>query len=161
MMSNRRIRHLSVCLGISMPLALGACSSSEPSSPKASTSKSSASDGAEAAKSVLEKGIIEMDSLNGGSGVLKRNVGNTLASVPDDVVSVAFAFTCIGGEKVELTLTTSGKDAASGTVVCDGSIFQRSINTAESGPVAFSAVTADGSSGGYAYAYYVEKKNES
>ncbi|MGI5368891.1 hypothetical protein [Streptomyces iakyrus] len=161
MISGRRVRYLSIYLGISMPLAVGACGSSEPSPPKASTSKTSASDGAEAAKSVLEKGIIEMESLSDGGGVMERHFGNSLTSVPDNVLSVAFAFTCTGGEKVKLTLTTAGKDAASGTLVCDGSIFQKSINTAESGPVGFSAVTADGTSGGYAYAYYVEKKNHS
>ncbi|WP_030850186.1 hypothetical protein [Streptomyces sp. NRRL S-475] len=161
MISGRRVRYLSICLAISMPLAVGACSSSELPPPKTSTSKTSASDGAEAAKSVLEKGIIEMESLGDGSGVLQRNFGNSLVSVPDNVLSLAFAFTCTGGAKVKLTLTTAGKDAAAGTLVCDGSIFQQSINTAESGPVGFSAVTADGASGGYAYAYYVEKKNHS
>ncbi|MFI2501230.1 hypothetical protein [Streptomyces sp. NPDC018693] len=161
MINGRRIRHLSICLGISMPLAVGACSSSEPSPPNASASKTSASDGAEAAKSVLEKGIIEMESLSNGSGVLERNFGNTLTSVPDNVLSVTFAFTCTGGGKVKLALTAAGKDAASGAPLCDGSIFQRSVDTAESGPVAFSAVTADGTSGGYAYAYYVEKKEHS
>ncbi|MFF8016119.1 hypothetical protein [Streptomyces sp. NPDC007929] len=161
MISGRRVRHLFICLGISMPLAVGACSSGESSPPKVSTSKTSASDGAEAAKSLLEKRIVEMESLSGGSGVLERRFGNTLESVPDDVLSVAFAFTCTGGEVVKLAITSAGNDASSGTLVCDGSIFQRSVNTTESGPVALSAVTSDGTSGGYAYAYYVEKKQHS
>ncbi|WP_073875301.1 hypothetical protein [Streptomyces sp. CB00316] len=100
-----------------------------------------------------------MESLGEGDGVLQQQFGNTLASVPEDVLSVSFALTCTGGAKVALTFRLAGKEVASaaGTHACDGStIFQRSIGTTESGPLGFSAVATGAESGGYAY--YLEKK---
>ncbi|MFF0509202.1 hypothetical protein ACFYUH_37255 [Streptomyces fimicarius] len=81
--------------------------------------------------------------------------------MPEDVLSVSFAFTCTGGDEVALAFRLGGKEVASaaGTHVCDGStIFQRSIETAGAGSLGFSAVTTGAGSGGYAYGYYSEKK---
>lgn len=115
---------------------------------------------AEAAKSVLDRGIVAMESLGGGYGGLERQFGNTHPATPDDVLSVSFAFTCTGGATVALTFTTADKDvpSAAGTQVCDGSIFQRSIDTSKPGPLEFSAALTGSEGGGYAYAYYAEKK---
>ncbi|MDX2295389.1 MULTISPECIES: hypothetical protein [Streptomyces] len=41
---------------------------------------------------MLEKGVVAMDSLGGGSGGLRRQFGHTHAATPDDVLSVSFAF---------------------------------------------------------------------
>ncbi|MEU0160045.1 hypothetical protein ABZ154_14700 [Streptomyces sp. NPDC006261] len=165
----RAVRRVAVALSVAALLGAGACGPSDQAEPSsespsvtgpgsATAEKSSA---AEAAKSVLEKGIVNIESLGEGDGVLQRQFGNTLASVPEDVLSVSFAFTCTGGAKVALAFRLAGKEVASaaGTHVCDGAtIFQRSIGTAESGPLGFSAVATGAESGGYAYAYHSEKK---
>ncbi|MYX14921.1 hypothetical protein GTY67_16260 [Streptomyces sp. SID8374] len=155
-------------MAVTALLGAGACSPSEQpesssTSPSVTGSASAAPDtsAAQTAKSVLEKGIVNMESLSDGDGGLQKQFGNTLASVPEDVLSVSFAFTCTGGAEVALTFRLAGKEVASaaGTHVCDGStIFQRSIDTPGSGPLGFSAVATGAESGGYAYAYYSEKK---
>lgn len=116
--------------------------------------------GAEAAKSVLERAFFTRESLGAGSGGLERQFGNTHPSAPDDVLSVTFAFTCTGGAKVALKIAVGDKDvpSAAGTQVCDGSIFQRSIDMSKPGPLGFSAAVTGSEGGGYAYAYYAEKK---
>ncbi|MFZ4266858.1 hypothetical protein [Streptomyces arboris] len=164
----RAARRVAVLLSVAALLGAGACGprdQPDPSStsPSVTGSASATPDtsAAEAAKSVLEKNIVNMESLGEGDGGLQKQFGNTLASVPEDVLSVSFAFTCTGGAKVALTFRLAGKEVASaaGTHVCDGStIFQRSIDTTGSGPLGFSAVATGAESGGYAYAYYSEKK---
>ncbi|MFI8323621.1 hypothetical protein [Streptomyces sp. NPDC085529] len=102
-----------------------------------------------------------MDSLGGGSGGLRRQFGDTHAATPDDVPSVSFAFTCTGGGTVALTFTAADNKevpSAAGTQVCDGSLFQRSIDTSTAGSLGFSAALTGPESGGYAYACYAEKK---
>lgn len=164
----RAVRRVGVALSVTALLGAGACNPSEQpesssTSPSVTGSAPAAPDtsAAEAAKSVLEKGIVNMESLSDGDGGLQKQFGNTLASVPEDVLSVSFAFTCTGGAKVALAFRLAGKEVASaaGTHVCDGStIFQRSIDTTGPGPLGFSAVATGAQSGGYAYAYYSEKK---
>ncbi|MYW29239.1 hypothetical protein [Streptomyces sp. SID2119] len=165
---SRAVRGVGVALSVIALLGAGACGpgdrpESSSKSPSASGSASVAPDtsAAEAAKSVLDKGIVNMESLGEGDGAVQKQFGNTLASVPEDVLSVSFAFTCTGGAEVALTFRLTGKEVASaaGTHVCDGStIFQRSIDTTGSGPLGFSAIATGAESGGYAYAYYSEKK---
>ncbi|MFZ4275596.1 hypothetical protein ACOZFM_23165 [Streptomyces arboris] len=118
---------------------------------------------ADEAKAVLEGLVVERESIGGGSGVLVPQFGNTHPATPDGVVSVTFAFTCTGGGEVKLRNEVRGKDvpSAAGTQTCDGSLYQTSVDV--SGPAAaigFMATPVEGDAdGGYAYAYYVEKKN--
>ncbi|MFJ8848000.1 hypothetical protein ACIRFF_34445 [Streptomyces cyaneofuscatus] len=158
----------------------GACSGGGESGPPSSSPSSSSSrtgepvgatpgtdSGATAladeAKAVLEGLVVERESIGGGSGVLVPQFGNTHPATPDGVVSVTFAFTCTGGGEVKLRNEVGGKDvpSAAGTQTCDGSLYQTSVDV--SGPAAaigFSATPVeDDADGGYAYAYYVEKKN--
>ncbi|MGW1293208.1 hypothetical protein [Streptomyces sp. NPDC002533] len=163
------VRCVAVALSLAALLGAGACGSGDRSgspsnSPSVTGSASVTPDpsGAEAAKALLDKGIVNMESLGEGDGELRKQFGNTLASMPEDVLSVSFAFTCTGGAEVALTFRLGGKDVASaaGTHLCDGStIFQRSIETAGADhPLGFSAVATGVGSGGYAYAFHSEKK---
>jgi hypothetical protein len=159
---------LSVALSVTTLLGVGACSSGEqsgsPSKSPGTTGSAPAATpdtaGAEAAKSVLEKTFVTRESLGGGSGGLQRQFGNTHPTTPDDVLSVTFAFTCTGGATVTLTFTVADKEvsSAAGTHVCDGSVFQRSVELPKPGPLGFSAAVTGSEGGGYAYAYYAEKK---
>ncbi|WP_406001052.1 hypothetical protein [Streptomyces sp. NBC_00829] len=167
-MDRRAVRRLSVGLSVTALLGAGACSPGEQSgSPsKSPTVTGSASTttpdtAGAAAKSVLERAFVTRESLGAGSGGLEGGpFGNTHPSAPDDVLSVTFAFTCTGGAKVALKIAVGDKDvpSAAGTQVCDGSIFQRSIDMSKPGPLGFSAAVTGSQGGGYAYAYYAEKK---
>ncbi|WP_326704673.1 hypothetical protein [Streptomyces cyaneofuscatus] len=118
---------------------------------------------ADEAKAVLEGLLVERESLGGGSGVLAPQFGNTHPATPEGVVSVTFVFTCTGGGEVKLRNEVEGKDvpSAAGTQECDGSLYQASVDVP--GPdasIGFTATPVENSAdGGYAYAYYVEKKN--
>ncbi|MEV7898441.1 hypothetical protein [Streptomyces cyaneofuscatus] len=118
---------------------------------------------ADEAKAVLEKLLVERESLGGGSGVLVPQFGNTHPATPDGVVSVTFVFTCTGGGEVKLRNKAGGKDvpSAAGAQKCDGSLFQTSVDVPEpDASIGFTATPVEESAdGGYAYAYYVEKKN--
>ncbi|MEV3990253.1 hypothetical protein AB0J57_15230 [Streptomyces sp. NPDC049837] len=76
------------------------------------------------------------------------------------MLSLTFAFTCTGKGKVTLKFSVAGKEMpkAAGTQVCDGSIFQRSIDVPKPGPVGFEATVSGSVNGDFAYAYYAEKK---
>ncbi|NEB40241.1 hypothetical protein G3I54_25520 [Streptomyces sp. SID14515] len=126
---------------------------------QAPTPTPDASDGEEA-KTLLEGTFVDMKSLGGGSGGLRPQFGNTHPATPDNVLSVTFAFACTGDGRVALTFTVAGKDvpAATGTQVCDGSVFQQSIELPEPGSVGFTGVVTGAEDGGYAYAYYPEKE---
>ncbi|MEU7006910.1 hypothetical protein [Streptomyces sp. NPDC046332] len=171
-MDGRAVRRLSaglpVALSVTALLGAGACSPGEQSgSPSKSPSVTGSAPAAtpdtadaEAAKSVLEGAFVGRQSLGGGSGGLQRYFGNTHPATPDDVLSVTFAFTCTGGATVALTFAAAGQDvpSAAGTQVCDGSVFQRSVELPEPGALGFSAVVTGSEDGGYAYAFYAEKK---
>ncbi|WP_137994194.1 hypothetical protein [Streptomyces vilmorinianum] len=122
----------------------------------------SARPGADVAKAVLEGAFVGRESLGSGSGQLQRQFGNTHPATPDGVLSVTFAFTCTGGADTKVALRFAVADAyvpsAEDTAVCDGSVFQRSIDVTKSGPFRFEAGLTGSEDGGYAYAYYVEKK---
>ncbi|MFJ7327044.1 hypothetical protein ACIQVN_12490 [Streptomyces cyaneofuscatus] len=118
---------------------------------------------ADEAKAVLEGLLVERESLGGGSGELAPKFGNTHLATPEGVVSVTFVFTCTGGGEVKLRNEVDGKDvpSAAGTQECDGSLYRTSVDVP--GPdasIGFTATPVENSAdGGYAYAYYVEKKN--
>ncbi|MFF2537770.1 hypothetical protein [Streptomyces cyaneofuscatus] len=153
----------------------GACSGGGESGPPSSPSSSSrtgeptgATGSGEAAvadeaKAVLEGLLVERESLGGGSGVLVPQFGNTHPATSDGVVSVTFVFTCTGGGEVKLRNEVEGKDvpSAAGTQKCDGSLFQTSVDVPKpDASIGFTATPVEESAdGGYAYAYYVEKKN--
>ncbi|MFF9838475.1 hypothetical protein [Streptomyces sp. NPDC013740] len=163
-------RGLSVALAVTALLGSGACSPSEQagsaskgrSAARSAPAATSAAADAEAAKSLLEKAFVDRESLGGGSGGLLPQLGNTHPAPPAEVLGVTFAFTCTGGAKVALTFAVQDKDkharSVAGTQLCDGSVFQRSIEFPKPGPLSFSAAVTGSESGGYAYAYYTETK---
>ncbi|MFF3689375.1 hypothetical protein [Streptomyces sp. NPDC002187] len=73
---------------------------------------------------------------------------------------MTFAFTCTGESKISLKFSVGNKGfpSAADTQACDGSIFQRSIDVSNPGPVSFDATVSGSDNGSFAYAYYAEKK---
>ncbi|MFD4140900.1 hypothetical protein [Streptomyces sp. NPDC058572] len=73
---------------------------------------------------------------------------------------MTFAFTCTGESKISLKFSAGNKGfpSAADTQACDGSIFQRSIDVSNPGPVSFDATVSGSDNGSFAYAYYAEKK---
>ncbi|MEU3057764.1 hypothetical protein [Streptomyces griseus] len=161
---------LAAALSVTALLGATSCSSGEQSgSPSASPSATkpapaptpdTADADADAARTLLEGTFVNMKSLSGGSGELRPQFGNTHPAAPDNVLSVTFAFACTGGGEVALTFTVADEDvpSANGTQMCDGSVFQQSIELPEPGSVGFTGVVTGTENGGYAYAYYPEKK---
>jgi hypothetical protein len=98
--------------------------------------------------------------LGSGSGRLHPEIGNTLATLPKNVLSVTFAFVCTGDGRSSFQFEVHGKDVRSATErhTCDGSVFQHSMEVAGAGPVGFSADITGSDDGDFAYAYYIEKK---
>ncbi|MEV4879416.1 hypothetical protein [Streptomyces cyaneofuscatus] len=155
-------------------LGAGACSTGgESGPPPSSSSRTGATPGetsrapsdatavADEARAVLEGLLAERESIGGGSGELQSRFGNTHPVTPDGVLSVTFTFTCTGGGEVKLRNEVGGKDvpSAAGTQACDGSLYQRSVDVPAPAPIGFTATPVpDTTDGGYAYAYYVEKK---
>ncbi|MCD9880527.1 hypothetical protein [Streptomyces guryensis] len=147
----------------------GACDSSEPtasSAPEPRTSPSStapASDGKDA-KTILDQAFSGREALGSGYGRLQPQLGNTVPAVPENVLSVTFAFTCTGKGKAVINFTVNGRYVPSvrHTSTCDGSIFQQSVQVSAPrsgpGPISFNADVTGSDNGGFAYAYYAEKK---
>ncbi|MFF8945871.1 hypothetical protein ACF1A5_27025 [Streptomyces sp. NPDC014864] len=119
-----------------------------------------ASEAGQAEKAVLEQSFPGRESLGDGFGKLRQEIGNTLAATPKGVLSVTFAFVCTGGAKVSFTFEAGGKEvrSAAPAPTCDKSVFQRSLTVSRGGPVGFSADVTGSDGGGFAYSYYVEKK---
>ncbi|WP_435057390.1 hypothetical protein [Streptomyces sp. bgisy060] len=170
-MGGKAVRSLSAALSVTALLGAAACgadeeSGSPPSPPRSPSAAGSApaatpgTNGAEAAKSMLERSFVGMESLGGGSGQVQRQFGNMHPATPDDVLSVTFGFTCTGGSTVALRFTVAGEEvpSAAGSQACDGSVFQRIIDTSRPGPLDFSIAATGPEKGFYAYAYYPEKK---
>ena len=159
-----------LCLVAAVALT-GACDSSEPtdsSAPKPRSSPSStapASDG-ESAKAILDQTFVGREALGSGYGRLQPQLGKTVPAIPENVRSVTFAFTCTGEGKVDIKFTVNGKYAPSAahTSTCDRSIFQQSVKVPAShsgpGPISFNADATGPDNGSFAYAYYVEKKQQ-
>ncbi|MGW0777559.1 hypothetical protein ACWD01_28810 [Streptomyces sp. NPDC002835] len=59
-----------------------------------------------------------------------------------------------------LEVAVGGKEvpSAAGSQKCDGSIFQRSVDVSSTRPLSFGAILTGSEDGGFAYAYYAEKK---
>ncbi|MDC0769911.1 hypothetical protein [Streptomyces sp. HD] len=153
-----------LCLVASVAL-IGACDadkSIDSSTPKPRTSQSSPSavPDAEAAKAVLDQAFIGMEALGSGGGRLQPHIGNTLPTTPANVLSVTFAFTCTGKGKVAFAFTVNGRDAAktAHTSICDGSIFQQSIEVSKPGLISFEGELTGSDNGSFAYSFYTEKK---
>ena len=91
--------------------------------------------------------------------MLREQFSNTMAGTAPNVVSVMFAFTCTGNAKVTLNVAVAGKDvpSAAGTVTCDKTVFQQSVETPKPSPVSFTAKVTGSIDGSFAYAYYPEK----
>ncbi|MFE0700145.1 hypothetical protein [Streptomyces sp. NPDC058872] len=170
-MGGKAVRSLSAALSVTALLGAAACGADEESGPPPSASRSPSATGSapaatpdtsgvEAAKSVLEGAFVGMEPLGGGAGQVQRQFGNMHPAMPDDVLSVTFAFTCTGGTTVALRFTVAGEEvpSAAGTQVCDGSVFQRILDASRPGPLDFSIAATGPEKGFYAYAYYPEKK---
>lgn len=164
--SDRKVR---LILSVTALLLVAACSSGEengsPVPSKSSTGSApaataTAASGEGEAKAVLDKAFTTRESLGSGGGSLAPQFGNTHPGAPDDVLSVTFAFTCTGGAKVGLKVATGGEEvqSAAGSQTCDGSIFQRSVDVSEGRALSFEADVTGSENGGFAYAYYAEKK---
>lgn len=148
-------------------LLTGACSSGDHPSPPApsqgvSPARSAGTpnpDGSDAV-TTLDQAFTNIEKLGGGSGRLEADLGNTLASTPDDVRSVTLAFICTGGATVTFSTAASGKylKSAPADHPCDGSIIQKSIEVTKPSSVGFSAEIKGSHDGSFAYGYYVEKK---
>ncbi|MET7380415.1 hypothetical protein ABZT08_16630 [Streptomyces sp. NPDC005526] len=124
------------------------------------TQASGASDAGQAEKAALEQSFPGRESLGDGFGRLRQGIGNTLAATPKGVLSVTFAFVCTGGAKVSFTFEAGGKEVRSAAPAhtCGKSVFQQSLTVSRGGPVGFSADVTGSDGGGFAYSYYVEKK---
>jgi hypothetical protein len=113
------------------------------------------------AQAVLDGLFIDMTALGGGYGELRPDISNTLASTPEKVLSVSFAFVCTGDAKVSLRVAANFKDLRTVTphsFTCDKSVVQQSVSVPKPGPVSFQAsVTGDQRGGSFAYGYYPEK----
>ncbi|MFB7231384.1 hypothetical protein ACFCY9_27020 [Streptomyces fimicarius] len=159
---------LAAALSVAALLGATSCSSGEqsgspsanPSATKSAPAPTPDTTDADAARTLLEGTFVNMKSLGGGSGGLRPQFGDTHPAAPDNVLSVTFAFACTGGGEVALTFTVADEDvpSAKGTQVCDGSVFQQSIELPEPGSVGFTGVVTGTEDGGYAYAYYPEKE---
>ncbi|WP_254389066.1 hypothetical protein [Streptomyces sp. AC550_RSS872] len=165
-MMRAALRQKATLLFLVAAMALtGACGSGEPtdsSTPKPRPSRASpraVPDGKEA-KAILDQAFVGREELGSGSGPLQSQLGNTVAATPENVLSVTFAFTCTGKGKVAFDFTANGRNVSSAarTSTCDGSIFQQSIEVSEPGPISFEAEATGSHNGGFAYAYYAEKK---
>ncbi|MGN9810542.1 hypothetical protein ACTMSW_14420 [Micromonospora sp. BQ11] len=150
-------------------LLTGACSADERSgtpAPSRSVSPSSSAgtpsvDGSDAV-AILDEAFTSGEKLGGGYGRLAPELGNTLASTPDSVLSVVVAFTCTGGATVTVSAAVDGKDVGSTAVEhrCDGSIVQDSVELSKPAAVGFAAEVKGSQDGSFAYAYYAEKKKQ-
>lgn len=162
----RADRRAALCLVITAVLSAAACTPSERSGPSAQSPSATGAptaatpDEATDLKAVLERAFVARESLGGGSGRLDPQFGNTHPATPEGVLSVTFAFTCTGKGEVSLKFTVGGKEVptAAGSQVCDGTIFQRSVDVPKPGPLGFVAAVGGSADGGFAYAYYAEKK---
>jgi hypothetical protein len=166
-MMRAAVRQKSTLLFLVAAVALtGACDSSEPTDspapkPRPSQSLSSAAPDGKEAKAILDQAFVGREELGSGSGPLQSQIGNTIAAtLPENVLSVTFAFTCTGESKVAFDFTINGKSASSAghTSTCDGSIFQQSMEVSQPGPISFAAEVTGSDNGSFAYAYYTEKK---
>lgn len=158
-------RNATLLCFVAAAMLTGACDSNEPTNssapgPRPSQSSPGAAPDGKDAKAILEQAFVGREELGSGSGPLVSRLGNTLPATPDHVLSVTFAFTCTGKSKVSFDFTVNGKNASSAahTSTCDGSIFQQSIKVSEPGPISFDADVKGSVNGGFAYAYYAEKK---
>ncbi|MFF4502798.1 hypothetical protein [Streptomyces sp. NPDC001401] len=159
-----------LCL-VAVAALAAACDSGEPtdsSTTKPRTSPAStvpAPDG-KAAKAILDQAFVGREALGSGYGRLQAQLGNTLPAIPHKVRSVTFAFTCTGKGKVVVKFTVNGRyvSSATHTSTCDGSIFQQSVEVSASdsgpGPISFNADATGPDNGSFAYAYYVEKRQQ-
>jgi hypothetical protein len=161
-----RDRRAALCLVVTAALCAAACTPSEPSGsparrPSATVPASTAKPGgATDLAAALERSFGPGESFGSGSGPLDPQFGNTHPSTPDGALSVTFAFTCTGKGEVALTFSVDGQEvpAAAGTQVCDGTLFQRSIEVPEPGPIGFVAAVTGSADGSFAYAFYAEKE---
>lgn len=143
----------------------GACDPSEPAgssspTPRTSQSSSSAVSDGKAAQAILDQAFVGRQELGSGSGALQSQLGNTLPAPDKNVLSVTFAFTCTGNGKVSFKFAVNGKNVSSAphASTCDRSVFQQSVEVPDSGPITFEADVTGSENGGFAYAYYTEKK---
>jgi hypothetical protein len=143
----------------------GACDPSEPAgssspTPRTSQPSSSAVPDGKAAQTILDQTFVGRQELGSGSGALQSQLGNTLPAPDKNVLSVTFAFTCTGNGKVSFKFAVNGKNVSSAAhaSTCDRSVFQQSVEVPDSGPITFEADVTGSENGGFAYAYYTEKK---
>lgn len=160
-------RRLWLILPVAALLPVVACSPGEgdgspalSKSPTESAPAATAVPGDGEAKAVLDKAFVTRESLGSGSGRLMPQFGNTHPGASDEVLSVTFAFTCTGGAKVGLKVAVGGQEvqSAAGSQTCDGSIFQRSVDVSGGRALSFESHVTGSKNGGFAYAYYAEKK---
>jgi len=96
-------------------------------------------------------------------GAALYRLGEGAGGLAFSVVTLFGAGACGGGGEVKLRNEAWGKvvPSAAGTQTCDGSLFRTRVDVP--GPAAVIGFAAtpveDDADGGYAYAYYVEKKN--
>ncbi|MEV7415652.1 hypothetical protein [Streptomyces sp. NPDC089919] len=126
--------------------------------PVASRSAAAPDDGA-AAEAVLQRAFADREALGGGRGHLEPQFDNTLPAVPNDVVSVTFAFTCTSPAKVllKVTLDNNPIPGAEKSLSCGNSVSQVSFDVTKDRLIGFNAEVTGPHNGGFAYAYYAEK----
>lgn len=159
-----------LCL-VAVAALTAACDSGEPTGsstakPRTGPASTAPAPDGKAAMAILDQAFVGREALGSGYGRLQAQLGNTLPAIPRNVRSVTFAFTCTGEGKVDIKFTVNGKYAPSAahTSTCDRSIFQQSVKVPAShsgpGPISFNADATGPDNGSFAYAYYVEKKQQ-
>jgi hypothetical protein len=158
---------VALCL-LSIVLSAGACTSADPPSQPTSSitggSQPSTSADPKAvgkdAQEILDHVFISRKLLGGGYGALQPDLSNTLAGTSEHVLSVTFAFVCTGNATTTLKVAVNYQDvpSAAGIQACDGTVYQKSVETLKPSPVSFTASIAGQASGSFAYSYYAEKQ---